>query len=570
MYWWLLRLGILLCACWLRPGLAEPVPLRVVHLAEPPSMHMTAVPATGLADSVPTRIAELMTPLRGIDWYRLQLASDWQADSPPLLAIRGILTARAAVYTPPDYKARVLGIFAADLDPGYSRRAMVYPLPHDLRADQPIYVAVGRPGQPVPLQTSIEDSSSYHAADLRFVRANTFFIAVQVSMLLVFVCFWLLLRERTYIYFIGYQFFLVMYLMSQTGELYSLPGGAIFAAGGLKFTNCLTALVPAFGILFLLDFVSLRELTPRLAKVLAAACGLYLALATLVALPIPFPLSSLSVNTLNVLHVAATLTALTATGIALRRGNRQAGFFLLSWLPLLILLMVRATQQLNSLLQTPWMEYAFAASMAYAALIIAIGLAERTAQAWRERDQAAHLAQFDPLTRVLNRRAILAQLADAWAESNATRARMAVLFLDIDHFKQINDGHGHAAGDACLTAVTQAMRAELGDADRLGRYGGEEFVVLLRGEHASLARQVAERIRVRVATLRITFYERAIPLSVSIGVAQREEGTPSVEALVDYADQAQYQAKAGGRNRVVEYGGGVAAEPVPAGGRHRA
>ncbi len=564
MYRWLLRLGLLLCVCWLQPGLAEPVPLRVVHLTEPPSMSKAPVPAAGLADAEPTRIAKLMTPLRGIDWYQLQLASDWQADSTPLLTIRGILTARAAVYAPPDYEAQVLGIFTAKLDPSYSRRAMVYPLPHDLRTDQPIYVAVGRPGQPVPLQASIEDSSSYHAADLRFVRANTFFIAVQVSMLLVFVCFWLLLRERTYIYFIGYQFFLVMYLMSQTGELYSLPGGAIFAAGGLRFTNCLTALVPAFGILFLLDFVSLRQLTPRLARALVLACGLYLVLVILLALPIPFFLSNLSINTLNVLHIAATLAALTASGIALTRGNRQAGFFLLSWLPLLILLMVRATQQFINLLQAPWMEYAFAASMAYAALIIAIGLAERTAQAWRERDQAADLAQFDPLTRVLNRRAILAQLADAWTESKATRARMAVLFLDIDHFKQINDGHGHAAGDACLIAVTQAMRAELGDADRLGRYGGEEFVVLLRGEHAALARHVAERIRVRVAALRITFYERAIPLSVSIGVALREEGTPSVEALVDYADQAQYRAKTGGRNRVFEYGAGAAVEPVPA------
>ncbi|MCK9537958.1 diguanylate cyclase [Dokdonella sp.] len=550
--------------CWLRAGVAEPVPLRVAHLAEPPVIDAAGGAAAALPDAQSTRVAVLTSRRHGIDWYQLQLAGDWQVDSRPLLAIRGILTGRVAVYVPPDYQPQVLRVFDAKLDSAYSRRAMVYPLPYDLRADQPIFIATGEPGHPVPVHASIEDSTAYHAADLRYVRANTFFVTVQVSMLLVIACFWLLLRERMYLYFIGYQLCLVAFAMSQTGELYGLPGGAALGAARLQFTNGIAALVPAFGILFVLDFANLRLYAPRLAKALAVACGAFLGVAVLMALPFPWWLANPIVRTFNGLLIIATLVALVANGKAWRRGNRQAGFFLLSWLPLLALLMVRAAQQIQDLLQPKWMEYGFAASMAYAALIIAIALAERTEQTRRERDQATHLAQFDPLTGALNRRAILAQLADAWAAPGATATRMAVLFLDIDRFKQINDTCGHAAGDACLTAVTRTVRGELGEEDRLGRFGGEEFVVLLRGEHASLARQVAERIRARVAALEVACDARIIRLSVSIGIAQREEATPSVEALVAHADQAQYQAKAAGRNRVVEYRGATVAAPVPA------
>ena len=126
-----------------------------------------------------------------------------------------------------------------------------------------------------------------------------------------------------------------------------------------------------------------------------------------------------------------------------------------------------------------------------------------------------------------------------------------MLFLDIDHFKQINDSHGHAAGDACLCAVTEAVHEELTQTDRAGRYGGEEFLVVLRGNSARTALRVAERIVARAAALRVPSGDNLIALTVSIGVAVRDAGVPSVDALVEHADAAQYGAKSEGRNRVV-------------------
>jgi len=134
-----------------------------------------------------------------------------------------------------------------------------------------------------------------------------------------------------------------------------------------------------------------------------------------------------------------------------------------------------------------------------------------------------------------------------------------VLFLDIDHFKQVNDSRGHSAGDACLVAVVEAIRAELGESDRVGRYGGEEFLIMLKGDSARMAARVAQHIVARASALRVPIGEHLIALTVSVGVAVRGKATPDVEALVEHADTAQYRAKAEGRNRVVVWRGETAA-----------
>lgn len=553
---WVFRWAIASLLCASMSCLAETAQLRMTHLAEPPAA-MTDQGAPPVApDMQRVRDARLAFQRRGTDWYMLQLDSDWHDANPPLLTIRGILTGRLVVYAPPAYEPQLKSIYAAALDNAYSRRMMVYPLPADLHANQPIYIALGRPGQPTPVQANIVDAGSYHAADLNFVRINTFYISLQVAMLLVIACFWLVLRDRIYLNFIAYQLLLVVYAMSQSGELYSLPGGALFAAGNLVFTNFLAALIPAFAIRFLLAFARLRSHTPRLARLLSWLSVAFFILAACMWLPVRMLWWNWVFYSHNALLIIGSVIALTATWMAWHRGNRQAGYFLLSWLPLLVLLVARAWQQIAYWMQPTWLEYGFAATMAFASLIIAAGLADRTEQVRRERDQATHLAQFDPLTGELNRRAILAHLHEAWGSGSNEADPMAVLFLDIDHFKQINDHYGHAAGDECLGAVTVAVRAEIGREDRVGRIGGEEFVVLLRGDRARNAKQVAERIGERIAATRVHTHGYSIRQTVSIGVAQRRASTASVEELVGNADEAQYRAKAAGRNCVIEYQGG--------------
>jgi len=548
MGWRWFRRGILVlcmpCAAWAGDAVVRVTPLPAAPVLA--GGHAPA-PANGQGD-VQSRIW-LHAEQARTTWYQLRLADGWRQASRPLLTIRGNTRARVTVYLPPDYRPRSETVFDTTLDPGFSHHAVVYLLPYDLRADQPIYVALGDPGQTQPIRVDITDVASYRAGDLRHVRVSTFFASVQLSMVLVILCFWAVLRDRMFLYFIVYVCAQVVYAMAVSGELYALPGAALLTPLGYHTGQSMAALAAGFSIWFILAFADLLKYTPRLAVALGALRWPFLVLAAVIWMPFLRPDAWLP-NTVNLLLVASTFLALASSWLAWRRGNRQAGFFLLSWVPLLALTMARVVQLIAGLPLPAWLEYGFPGSMAYAAVIITVGLADRTLQVRRERDAATHMAQFDPLTGVFNRRAIMERLRNAWQAATATAEPLAVLFLDIDHFKQVNDSRGHAAGDACLCAVTEAIRAELGEADRVGRYGGEEFLIMLKDDSARTAVRVAERIVARAAALRVPMGDDLIALTVSIGVAVRDAGVANVDAMVERADAAQYRAKSEGRNRV--------------------
>lgn len=156
----------------------------------------------------------------------------------------------------------------------------------------------------------------------------------------------------------------------------------------------------------------------------------------------------------------------------------------------------------------------------------------------------AELSRTDVLTGLPNRRAFDAALAGTLAAAPSRRG-LAVALVDIDHFKSINDLHGHPAGDEVIAAVAAAMRASTGPGAVVARYGGEEFAVLLADVDDSAAELQAEYLREAVQNLPI-----GIPVTVSVGVALRRTAEP-VPALVERADRALYEAKRGGRNRVV-------------------
>lgn len=161
----------------------------------------------------------------------------------------------------------------------------------------------------------------------------------------------------------------------------------------------------------------------------------------------------------------------------------------------------------------------------------------------------AHLANTDVLTGLTSRQAM-----KTWLDAEVRRARMehrplAILALDIDHFKHVNDTYGHEAGDAVLTTVAGAIAHDRRRGDGAGRWGGEEFVVLLPDCTREAAFPIAEKLRARIAEQWVIIGERAIAVTVSIGVAAfRADDT--VDDLLRRADQAMYAAKHAGRNRV--------------------
>lgn len=157
------------------------------------------------------------------------------------------------------------------------------------------------------------------------------------------------------------------------------------------------------------------------------------------------------------------------------------------------------------------------------------------------------LAVTDELTGLFNRRYLLRTLEKQRALANREGLPFVLAFVDIDHFKQINDHHGHRVGDQVLAELSVQLKMAIREVDLAARYGGEEFVLLLSGLALDDAGKVLERIRVKMTEQ--SFSEANIPLTVSIGVAQFRPGEDS-EELLNRADRLLYEAKRGGRNRV--------------------
>ena len=160
-------------------------------------------------------------------------------------------------------------------------------------------------------------------------------------------------------------------------------------------------------------------------------------------------------------------------------------------------------------------------------------------------------ATHDPLTGVWNRVAILDMLGRELARSMRERKPLGIVMADLDHFKSINDAYGHLAGDAVLREAADRMVISMRPFDGIGRYGGEEFLVVLPGCNASCARIVAERLRASIAGESMAVSDQTISVTASLGVASSDETQePNPDWLIQAADAALYRAKRAGRNRV--------------------
>ncbi|TFW13331.1 diguanylate cyclase [Massilia arenosa] len=160
------------------------------------------------------------------------------------------------------------------------------------------------------------------------------------------------------------------------------------------------------------------------------------------------------------------------------------------------------------------------------------------------------LALTDELTRLPNRRHLMTVAREAFAQAKKEGRALSIAALDIDHFKRINDTHGHAAGDVVLQRVAHALRMSLRPGDTVGRTGGEEFIAVLRGATEEDAIRAAERLRTAVAQIDVSGLPPGLAPTISVGVAQCDAHMRNLDELIHHADTALYRAKEGGRNRV--------------------
>lgn len=173
--------------------------------------------------------------------------------------------------------------------------------------------------------------------------------------------------------------------------------------------------------------------------------------------------------------------------------------------------------------------------------------ATKVEQLRAELAEAQRLAQIDPLIQIWNRRAVIDILRRELYRGQRERTRIGVLFVDVDHFKQTNDVYGHAVGDTVLCEVAVRIRATIRPYDHVGRYGGDELLVIVAGngaEHGAI--RTAERISSAMKSRTVMTEAGAVAVTVSIGVAVADIDANDAEGLIVEADRAMYDAKRSG------------------------
>jgi diguanylate cyclase (GGDEF)-like protein len=186
------------------------------------------------------------------------------------------------------------------------------------------------------------------------------------------------------------------------------------------------------------------------------------------------------------------------------------------------------------------------------------------AQLLRTQEALRFQATRDYLTQLWNRSAIVEVLQKELSRSQREHTSVGVVLADLDHFKQINDNYGHGAGDAALKEAARRMLNSVREYDFIGRYGGEEFLIVLPGADALTARTLADRMRLAIKSEALDFGGARIQLSCSFGCSCSARGASSVEEIIHQSDEALYSAKRSGRDRAVIFGTRPEAATMPA------
>ncbi|NKF23840.1 GGDEF domain-containing protein [Solimonas marina] len=347
-----------------------------------------------------------------------------------------------------------------------------------------------------------------------------------------------MLREPVffaYALYLGSYTFL-FYLIS--GLAFSPLPASLFTADPQWWGRLATGVAVWAATVFLSGFADLRRYAPRLRWAVLGAGWLVL-LPTL-ATQFDDSIRGFMRHLINPLLVLTGPLLLFTAAWAWWRGSRYAGFFLIGWAPLLTITALESAGVVALRPGTPFGDYGQLSAGLFESFVLMFGLGDRAFALQAALELARRQAVADPLTGLYNRR--------GWRELLDAEPADVVLYLDIDHFKALNDRYGHAQGDEALRHIGAALQARLRRGDLAARYGGEEFVVALYDCTQEDAAAWAEALRADVHALALG--PDGAPLTLSVGVAARRDGE-RIDRWLERADAAMYAAKQGGRDRVV-------------------
>ncbi|HET7757471.1 MAG TPA: diguanylate cyclase, partial [Steroidobacteraceae bacterium] len=420
--------------------------------------------------------------LKGTRWLELEVPDRGAAGAPAVLLARSGIDQAAEIY------GRRGGLVVA-LDaiigvPTFGgAQDTVFALPPDLDQGAPLYARISRVGDAT---TDLGFSVATLAGTLARGAAHARVIAIAFGALMAMALSALLVRlvlaDRLFPLYGTLFAIQALYLAYFSGEGFHWPLLSLARPLSWYTWNVPVAIGAAAACLFVREFANLRLFSERVYRAFGWLALAYVVLAGSNVLR-AFGFAALIAAVGNLMFLGSAVFTLLVTYLAWRRGNRAAGWFLVAWSLLCTLQFVTALWLLYGRADhaEALLYYGLAPSMVAAAVLIALGVSDRMRAQKVALTEAERHAQTDALTGVLNRPTLIERLDAACLRLQRRGLPVSVLFIDLDHFKQINDTCGHAAGDACLAAVIAPIQAELRQSDVIGRYGGEEFVVVLTG-----------------------------------------------------------------------------------------
>lgn len=446
-----------------------------------------------------------------------------------------------------------------------------------------IYIKVRTEGS-LQLPLVLRSPEALLAKDHEEQFALGIFYGVLIAMLLYNLMIFASIRDINYLYYVSYiaGWTLLQMSLNGLGFEYLWPESP-------KWANMATTFFIGFAnmsvVQFARGFLQTSLHLPRFDRMLkygAAFCIVIMLCSIFASYTIAIKLGTIA-------SLVLAIAVVSAGTWSLKIGVRQARYFMLAWSALLLGIVVYTLKTFGVVPSSTFTEYGMQIGSAFEVVLLSFALAHRmrllkedneriqreatetlerrVQERTLELDQALlglsdaneklkDLNHTDGLTGINNRAYFDEQFEVEWQRSMRIRSPIGLLMLDIDHFKRFNDTHGHLGGDACLKQVALAIQQAIRrPADKCYRYGGEEFIAVLPHTDMAGSAFIAERICKAVADLELILDGQKIQVTLSIGVCSvipDREG-PTSESLIAHADQALYQAKHEGRNRVCVY-----------------
>ncbi len=493
---------------------------------------------------------DIEVPANNNQWLRISLTRDWPHPLPPVMTILNeSMGQRITLYQPPDFVPQEYSLFDHQIAPGFSREGIFMPLVPNLKAGDQIFAKIPGTTTEWHISLKLDEYTAMSDFDTRNVRNTTIILSIFFTVGISTLFCWLFFPQRMLLLYacqVFGQFLYVLYVRGD-GLSYYFPQDIGFAkalVGGMP-----VAIYAAFSVLFMREFIQLKQYSVLADRTSLGFAALILLLGIIHALaPTSWHASIMDAG--NVIYLLWIPTMISLTVWIARKGNVAAWFLLASWGPSMVLALYVLWEILFLTKGSTVGMLAYPITLAFASITLVLGVAYRMLQQRRELDIARVQAQYDGLTGVLNRRTTMEKLKEVHGHAMKSNKPISVLFIDLDHFKMVNDTFSHAAGDICLKSAVLSLQSHLRHTDYIGRFGGEEFLIVLPGTDTDTAMRLAERMREQIAQLQIPYDGRIISLTTSIGVTNTLPSDNSPEDLVNLADKALYQAKHDGRNLV--------------------